>query len=326
MTDERNQQVHGIEWYVSVEDRTVGPVTTDLLIRGLTEGRVPPDAMVCPVGGSEWSWVSEVGPFAEVVRRSCLSPQQQHPPVSLEESDAETLVKWGARAEPPHEEVAASRKETARSRREREPSLFGVDPAFAKAAAAAPPHLAPSLLGDGEDTSAGDRGSSQAPRFPPATHSANQDDAGDIPVEIEMAIDWDDESVSGAQAVIDWSQPFVGQMDVSGDVRLPPERALLNSLASVPPTELVAQEVLWNITLCVAYGSSAVAQAAAGALFEAVQKTGATARLEWIARVLLSKGFMPSGIPAEIGLRGVRVLRDHCPAELRVQLEDAVLK
>ena len=60
MTDDRNKPMQASQWYVSVEERTVGPVPTDLIIRGLAEGKVPPDAMVCPVGATEWDWVASV--------------------------------------------------------------------------------------------------------------------------------------------------------------------------------------------------------------------------------------------------------------------------
>ena len=44
------ETMQATQWYVAVDDRTVGPVTTDLLLAGLEHGRVPRTARVCPVG------------------------------------------------------------------------------------------------------------------------------------------------------------------------------------------------------------------------------------------------------------------------------------
>lgn len=49
------------DWYVASEGSDpIGPVSTDLLIRGFAAGRVPSDALVCPVGDSRWRPVREV--------------------------------------------------------------------------------------------------------------------------------------------------------------------------------------------------------------------------------------------------------------------------
>ena len=83
---------------------------------------------------------------------------------------------------------------------------------------------------------------------------------------------------------------------------------------------------MWNTALCVAFGSDQLAHAAAHAFFNAVATYGAANCLGWMPRTLLSKGFMPSGIPQQAGVRGLRVLRDRCPEELRVTFEREVLK
>jgi hypothetical protein len=166
------------------------------------------------------------------------------------------------------------------------------------------------------------RGLPAPPVLPPRTKA---DSDVDIPVDVDL--DWDDESDAGAHPeTVDWSEPFVDQLEVANGVKLPPEPVLLRSLENTPRESLIPQDAMWNITVCVAFGSDQLARTAAKALFEAVQITGAVPRLEWIARVLLSKGFMPSGIPSEAGLRGVRVLRETCPTDLRVALESAVLR
>lgn len=54
-----------MDWWVTKGDRRpVGPVSTELLLRGIGARKVPKDAMVCEVGGSSWRWIAEVAPFS----------------------------------------------------------------------------------------------------------------------------------------------------------------------------------------------------------------------------------------------------------------------
>jgi hypothetical protein len=135
------------QWYVAVEDRTVGPVTTELLIRGLENGRVPPEAMVCAVGTSKWDWVATVEPFVETVRRSHPPTAQVQEPASAgrgaesaedDDDDIETFVHKDNAGSA--DRVRAPLADEGAEGKDRVPSLYGMDVAFAKAAAAAP-HL-----------------------------------------------------------------------------------------------------------------------------------------------------------------------------------------
>jgi hypothetical protein len=54
-----------MDWWVTKGNQVpVGPVSTDLLLRGIGAGRVPKDALVCEVGGSSWRWIGETAPFS----------------------------------------------------------------------------------------------------------------------------------------------------------------------------------------------------------------------------------------------------------------------
>jgi hypothetical protein len=343
MPDPGGKPVHPNQWYVAVENRTVGPVTTELILRGLANGKVPPDAMVCPVGSQSWAWVSTVEPFVETVRRSYPppAPEVRHPRPTAADYEEETLV----RKERPRAAARSSADDDGASApgKDRTPSLYGLDVAFAKAAAAAPrlpisapppatpsrPPLPPPPAPARTSTRPPPPPALPPPPAPPAPVQARQalpssdtEDGIDIPVDV-----FDDLSSGGSQSpVLDWTQPFVEGLEVTAGLRLPADTLLLESLRATPRGKLLEEAAMWNLCLCVAMGSDSVARSAAEAFFETVGSANAVERLAWIARVLLSKGFMPSGIPQESGLRGLRLLRDLCPAELRVELEHAVLR
>jgi hypothetical protein len=340
------------QWYVAVDNRTVGPVTTELIIRGLENGKVPPDAMVCAVGSQSWAWVSAVEPFVATVRRSFpppppTPPAVKYPPHRPEDYEEETLVRrdrerGAVRARDRDEEAPGE------PTKDRVPSLYGLDVAFAKAAAAAPrpparapiPSRPPPLQSPPPRVPPpppSPKASPLRPSAPPippppppapvsaaSAHRATEtddEDGVDIPIDV-----FDDLSSGGSKTpVLDWTQPFVEQLEVARGVRLPSDALLLDSLRATSRRKLAEEDAMWNLCLCVAMGSDQVARAAAEAFFDAVRDGDAAERLAWITRVLLSKGFMPSGIPQEAGLRGLRVLRETCPAELRVELERAVL-
>ena len=76
-----------------------------------------------------------------------------------------------------------------------------------------------------------------------------------------------------------------------------------------------------NLALCLAFGSNAVASVAADVFFDVVMAHQLHDRIEWMARTLLSRGFMPSGIPHPAGNMGIGRLRQACPPELLMQLE-----
>jgi hypothetical protein len=57
-----------MDWWVTKGDRRpVGPVSTQLLLRGIGAGKVPRDALVCEVGGTSWKWIGEIAPFSAAI-------------------------------------------------------------------------------------------------------------------------------------------------------------------------------------------------------------------------------------------------------------------
>jgi hypothetical protein len=57
-------------WVTEAGNQPIGPVTTDLILRGIEAGKVPLVALVCEVGGNAWRPLTEVDPFAEAARRA----------------------------------------------------------------------------------------------------------------------------------------------------------------------------------------------------------------------------------------------------------------
>jgi len=54
-----------MDWWITQGGRKpIGPVSTDLVLRGLDAGKVPEDSLVCQVGGTQWLALSEVAEFA----------------------------------------------------------------------------------------------------------------------------------------------------------------------------------------------------------------------------------------------------------------------
>jgi hypothetical protein len=118
------------------------------------------------------------------------------------------------------------------------------------------------------------------------------------------------------QNTIDWSERFQSYFLVGTEVELPEEAMLLQSLHETPRATFLHDEALWNLSLCLAFGSDEVAATSARTFFEAIAYDQASERIEWICRTLLSKGFMPSGIPRAEGKRGIDLLRMTCPVDL----------
>ena len=57
-------------WWVTQRGREpIGPVETDLVVRGIAAGKVPGDALVCPVGGNRWEPLDAVPPFARALAK-----------------------------------------------------------------------------------------------------------------------------------------------------------------------------------------------------------------------------------------------------------------
>ena len=126
------------------------------------------------------------------------------------------------------------------------------------------------------------------------------------------------------EADVDWGRGFSAYFLVDSDVRLPEEHALLRSLSTVPHETFLHDEAMWNLALCLAFGSDVVATAAANAFFDVVTAHELHDRVEWMSRTLLSRGFMPSGIPHAAGYRGLAHLQNVCPAGLLPKLESEI--
>lgn len=125
-------------------------------------------------------------------------------------------------------------------------------------------------------------------------------------------------------AVFDWSQQFCGYFEVGESFELPDQTVLVRSLAVASLDVLVQPEAMWNLAVCLALGSDTLARAAAEAFFRIMMAYPDRDRLDWMARVLLSRGFLPSGIPLAAGERAVRLLEAHCPAEFRLPLSEVL--
>jgi hypothetical protein len=77
------------QWLVSNGSVTVGPVRTELLLRGVMHGRVPSDSMVREVGWQSWreiGQIREVCALKRVLERTVAEPSSKAP--SLRESAA----------------------------------------------------------------------------------------------------------------------------------------------------------------------------------------------------------------------------------------------
>ena len=60
LSDQRLSAAAPARWYVTNGDTVVGPVGTDLLLRGITSARIPDDCMVMQESWSEWRNLVEI--------------------------------------------------------------------------------------------------------------------------------------------------------------------------------------------------------------------------------------------------------------------------
>lgn len=424
-------QVEEKQWYLAVGDRSLGPLSTDLVSRGIRSGKVPTSAWVCQVGDSSWSAISSFDEFQDAltVALAAASPaneaetgeavsaqgvgsapsESMEPEESPYRASAEHLRAGNAQAAfaepsgserdshaeligsgdaPEPAEDPAEDLDDATGRRsllpyERTSSVSppealasdgqghrearGIDfladsaplPSFEsepegelnrpflsdtpRSRRADPDQGFDSVFGpaaaEREATSSFSDISEQRPvdralrfDFPVEPSTAREVDAslGDVAsthserggahdeeLGIDIVFDPDDADA------IDWKERFQSYFLVGQDVKLPEETLLLASLRETPRTIFLHDEALWNLALCLAFGSDAVAEESAVTFFDALTPGEANAgeRVQWICRTLLSKGFMPSGIPRLEGLRGIDVLRQICPIDLQELLE-----
>lgn len=263
-------------WYVAVGDSSVGPASTELVVRGIEHGKIPPEAMVCEAGGTTWHSLATIEAFHEAVVRS-------YPPPPPDSAEAQFLAQQGFRFPSP-----------------------GALPEL-------PPELPPELMG----VEALEEVETEASEPPYPGFLMDVDGSGQ---DIDVDVDWGnagDAGHAGAAPGIDWNDPFESYFLVGDDVALPDDEVILASLSVVPRETFRHDTALWNLALCLAYGSDEVGAAAAKAFFDTIIEQRNVERLEWMSRTLLGNGFIPSGIPVEAGQRAFQRLRSLCPSELQ---------
>ena len=60
------------QWYVTIEGDAVGPVSTDLVVRGIKHKKIATNAFVCVVGASEWQSLLDVAEFYDALAEGGL--------------------------------------------------------------------------------------------------------------------------------------------------------------------------------------------------------------------------------------------------------------
>ena len=382
------------QWYVAVSGRTVGPVSTELLCRGLQNGKVPRDALVCVVGDAEWQAVSAVPPFSHEIfgaprpvpsappppvdpfasaravapRRGNgigsdrpdepgpdpqAGPSFSRPPVSgvvssLPPSPSRANLVMATRAEPRRPAFDEGGGEAPDAGYSPDADGAPLDPALPRPGPSAPPTSAvrgptplPPLPTPRSSAAPGGPAvgpAPHAPASPPMPFGADAaagegaalgyspDGDGDAAratrgsvADVDVLLDsFDDET---RPRYFNWQQRIVDYFHDVSSLHLPDESLLVGTLPGTPSRILMQEDAMGNLALCVAFGSDRLADAAAEAFFRAQIEQPDVAGIDWITRTLLSRGFMPSGIPPEAGERAVSVLRRHCPLELRAELE-----
>jgi hypothetical protein len=67
------------EWWVGRRGADpVGPVSTETLVRGVREKKVPPNALVCRVGGQQWEHITQVAEVWERINADATGVVEQH--------------------------------------------------------------------------------------------------------------------------------------------------------------------------------------------------------------------------------------------------------
>jgi hypothetical protein len=294
------------QWYVTIEGNAVGPVSTDLVVRGIKHKKIATNAFVCVVGASEWQSLADVAEFHAALSEGGLLdaavPRNGHPvdddtlENSVSSKPADTLVET-----PPLLKDADDGEESDTT------ASFSSKRSLELAAAVAQEPIETHELQPSEQEPRNGKHAEikleGRPRFPS--------------VEFDIDITVEDSH----ETSIEWGRGFTAYFLVGVDVELPEEHALLRSLASESRETFIHDEAMWNLALCLAFGSDAVARAAAAVFFDVVTAHDLEDRIEWMSRTLLSRGFMPSGIPHEAGYRGLAHLQSVCPPILQPNLE-----
>ena len=370
-------------WYVAVGDTSVGPVSAELVVRGIQQRKVPPEALVCEVGSAAWIPLASVEEFHAAVIQSYPPPPPgsvdaqfwlahgfrfpqpaalpslddplyaarptpaPHPPPAPISAGAALKRTLPPVTPPPRRSASPSQTSalpavTPPPRRSSPPPQLGALPPAAPPPArrtlpppSPPPRRSPIPPLPPAPTSSSGRMAppvaaspveappveappveappvavlAETPTPPPSVAVAPRASASDIVVDLDI------EEVIPSPS-IDWTERFQSYFLVGEEISLPDEDALLASLSCAPRDTFQHDEALWNLALCMAYGSDAVAEAAARTFWEVVAEQGNLDRLAWMDRTLLGNGFVPSGIPAEAGRRAHERLESVRPPAL----------
>lgn len=338
-------QIEEKQWYLAVGERSLGPLSTELVARGISSGKVPASAWICQVGDTTWSHLSSVDEFhaplnaalgtAEPAIPERISGEQDAPvgqtvaesggadaPTAPEEDEEDETGKHSLLPYEREEPDAAGEGEYARTEQGSYSDVSGqreIDPALRLGAEL--PGDVPQDDGVLTSLSLTEGGGATSFISEAAPTGASTEDAQADVDDLSIDITFGEEDLDA----IDWRERFQSYYLVGSEVVLPQEDKLLQSLSETPKSTFLHDEALWNLSLCLAFGSDSVAQASAATLFQALQPDScqevAPERVEWVCRTLLSKGFMPSGIPRIEGNRGVSLLRRYCPPELTEIIE-----
>ena len=358
------------QWYVTIAGNAVGPVSTDLVLRGIKHRKIATEAYVCVVGADRWQALTEVPEFHGALREHGLLPEvpkeDVEPQVGGELTLADIAAAQAGNADPaqpdamqavrqgierllsPHPVTAEALKNVDEDDESDATAPFSNRPPIALppmvAAQPAAPEQTPAAASGIDEQSEITHVAALLPSSPApdvAIHEASEEPGyyeGPIPaeprngkhVDVQLnsrppmhSIDIDvDFSMDEPHApAIDWNRGFAEYFLVDAEVTLPDQDQLLRSLSSTPHETFLNDEAMWNLALCLAFGNNAVASVAADVFFDVVMAHGQWDRIEWMTRTLLSRGFMPSGIPHPAGNAGIGRLRQACPPELLMQLE-----
>jgi len=309
------------QWYVTIEGNAVGPVSTDLVVRGIKHKKIATNAYVCVVGATEWQLLADVQEFnAAMCEGGLLEPRRLagDPEESEMTGPAPDQHAPASEAAIPAQCAATITESTSESAADTAGRLSPVENAPTELAERIGESQTESHAVTGRETSDTNASLTQnAPRNGRHAEIAHEARATLASMDVDIDIHVDDSSA----ASVDWNRGFSAYFLVASDVPLPDEHALLHSLGSEPHDTFLHDEAMWNLALCLAFGTDAVARAAASVFFDVVAAHGLYGRIEWICRTLLSRGFMPSGIPHAAGYRGLAFLQSVCPPGLLPKLE-----
>jgi hypothetical protein len=82
------------QWYVRADGDPVGPLSTDLVVRGIQAGRVPAHAAVMDSADGAWRPIATVPAFAAALQGGAPAPQAQPPAVAAPAPVPSSVPRW----------------------------------------------------------------------------------------------------------------------------------------------------------------------------------------------------------------------------------------